>query len=159
RVLVGQHGGLQQHTGSACRKRSARTRVESRHGTAEAGRGGRRGGRLLRPRDFSVGSETLMLAASSVRVSGLIRVVLAVNFVAAVTGAAIAQGAGPPPTATCPVGRLPPTDPVGVQRVKRLLSLSEVWGTVRTLHPSLADKTVDWDAALVTAIPKVSGAR
>ena len=100
-----------------------------------------------------------MLAASSVRFSSLIRVGLAVSFLVTLTGAATAQGAGAPPAATCPVGKLPPTDPVEAQRVKRLLALSRVWGTVKTLHPSLAYKTVDWDAALVTAIPKVSGAR
>ena len=42
---------------------------------------------------------------------------------------------------------------------ERLVSLCKVWGTVRYLHPYLAYKDIDWDAALVAALPKVEAAR
>jgi hypothetical protein len=100
-----------------------------------------------------------MFAAPSARFSNPIKVVLVVSFLLALTGAATAQGAGTPSAATCPVGKLSPADPGRTQRVTRLLALSKVWGTVKTLHPSLAYKPVDWDAALVTAIPTVHGAK
>jgi C-terminal processing protease CtpA/Prc len=44
-------------------------------------------------------------------------------------------------------------------RTERLVRLCKVWGTVRYLHPHLAYKDVDWDAALVAALPKVEAAR
>lgn len=39
--------------------------------------------------------------------------------------------------------------------VERLASLARLWGTVRYLHPWLAYKDIDWDAALLRTIPRV----
>ena len=47
-----------------------------------------------------------------------------------------------------------PPDP----RAARLLGLARVWGEVKYAHPSLATSRIDWDAALVRAIPAVEGA-
>ena len=44
-------------------------------------------------------------------------------------------------------------------QTERLVKLCKVWGTVRYLHPYLAYKDVDWDAALVEALPKVEAAK
>jgi C-terminal processing protease CtpA/Prc len=43
--------------------------------------------------------------------------------------------------------------------VERLTHVARLWGTVRFLHPYLAYKEIDWDAALVRAIPAVRSAR
>lgn len=43
--------------------------------------------------------------------------------------------------------------------VDRLAHVGKLWGTVRYLHPWLAYKDIDWDAALVAAIPKVRAAK
>jgi C-terminal processing protease CtpA/Prc len=45
------------------------------------------------------------------------------------------------------------------KRTQRLVSLCKVWGTVRYLHPYLVYKDIDWDAALVAALPKVEAAK
>lgn len=44
-------------------------------------------------------------------------------------------------------------------RTERLVRLGKVWGTVRYLHPYLGYKDIDWDAALVEALPKVESAK
>ncbi len=44
-------------------------------------------------------------------------------------------------------------------REERLESLARLWGQVRYRHPSLAYKNIDWDAALVAAIPRVEAAK
>lgn len=44
-------------------------------------------------------------------------------------------------------------------REERLARVGRLWGTVRYLHPWVAYKDVDWDAALVAAIPKVREAK
>lgn len=43
--------------------------------------------------------------------------------------------------------------------VDRLAAVGRLWGTVRYLHPYLAYKDIDWDAALVAAIPRVREAK
>src|SRR6187402_3085424 len=43
--------------------------------------------------------------------------------------------------------------------IDRLVHLGKLWGTVRYLHPWVAYKDVDWDAALVAAIPRVREAK
>src|ERR1700730_7149505 len=43
--------------------------------------------------------------------------------------------------------------------VERLAGLGRVWGAVKFFHPFLAYKPIDWDGALVQAIPKVKAAR
>lgn len=47
----------------------------------------------------------------------------------------------------------PPAD------VERLTHVAKLWGTVRFLHPYLAYKEIDWDAALVRALPAIRSAR
>ena len=44
-------------------------------------------------------------------------------------------------------------------RVERLVGLARVWGTVKYFHPYLAYREIDWDKALVEAIPRVNAAR
>ncbi len=43
--------------------------------------------------------------------------------------------------------------------VERLTHLAKLWGTVRYLHPYLAYREIDWDAALILAIPRVRSAK
>ena len=45
------------------------------------------------------------------------------------------------------------------ERTERMVNLCKVWGTVRYFHPYLAYKDIDWDAALVEALPKVQAAK
>ncbi|MEA2561522.1 MAG: hypothetical protein QOH06_3026 [Acidobacteriota bacterium] len=45
------------------------------------------------------------------------------------------------------------------EQTDRLVHLGKLWGTVRYLHPWVAYKDVDWDAALVAAIPRVREAK
>lgn len=49
--------------------------------------------------------------------------------------------------------------PADEARVARLVGLARVWGAVKYFHPFLAYREVDWDRALVEAIPKVQAAR
>lgn len=42
---------------------------------------------------------------------------------------------------------------------ERLARVGELWGMVRYLHPYLAYRDIDWDAALVAALPKVREAK
>lgn len=44
-------------------------------------------------------------------------------------------------------------------RVERLVGLAKVWSAVKYFHPALAYRELDWDKALVEAIPKVRAAR
>ncbi|HSB10439.1 MAG TPA: S41 family peptidase [Blastocatellia bacterium] len=44
-------------------------------------------------------------------------------------------------------------------RVERLADLCKLWGAIKYFHPYLAYRDIDWDAALVKAIPKVQAAR
>jgi C-terminal processing protease CtpA/Prc len=43
--------------------------------------------------------------------------------------------------------------------IDRLARVGRLWGTVRYLHPYVAYRDVDWDAALVATIPKVREAK
>ncbi|MGH7512040.1 MAG: S41 family peptidase [Gemmatimonadales bacterium] len=43
-------------------------------------------------------------------------------------------------------------------RVERLASLGRLWVAIRTFHPWLAYRPIDWDAALVAAVSRVSAA-
>ncbi|MFY0565803.1 S41 family peptidase [Archangium lansingense] len=52
-----------------------------------------------------------------------------------------------------------PTPKAFPSREERLESLARLWGQVRYRHPALAYKNLDWDAALVAAIPKVEAAK
>lgn len=53
----------------------------------------------------------------------------------------------------------PTAAPAKDPHIDRLARVGRLWGTVRYLHPYLAYKDVDWDAALVAAIPKVRAAK
>src|SRR5712691_6600162 len=44
-------------------------------------------------------------------------------------------------------------------RTERLAALGRLWGVVNYFHPYLAYKEINWDAALIAAIPKVSAAK
>src|SRR5215475_9882066 len=41
---------------------------------------------------------------------------------------------------------------------KRLVDLCNLWGTIKVVHPYIWSRDVDWDAALLTALPKVRAA-
>ncbi len=43
-------------------------------------------------------------------------------------------------------------------RLDRLAALGRLWVTVKHFHPALADQPIDWDSALVAAIPRVNRA-
>jgi hypothetical protein len=49
--------------------------------------------------------------------------------------------------------------PAAPPNIDRLVRVGKLWGTVRYLHPYLAYKDIDWDAALVAAIPRVREAK
>ena len=44
-------------------------------------------------------------------------------------------------------------------RIARLVALAKVWGVVKYFHPYLAYRDIDWDRALVEAIPRVNAAK
>ncbi|MEJ7617840.1 MAG: hypothetical protein WKF30_12975 [Pyrinomonadaceae bacterium] len=44
------------------------------------------------------------------------------------------------------------------QRIERLIALCKLWAAVKYFHPYLAYRDIDWDGALVAAIPKVNAA-
>jgi hypothetical protein len=51
------------------------------------------------------------------------------------------------------------TRPAESKRVERLVGLCKLWGAIKYFHPYLAYRDdIDWDAALVAAIPKASAA-
>jgi C-terminal processing protease CtpA/Prc len=50
----------------------------------------------------------------------------------------------------------PATDSV---RIARLAALGRVWGAIKYFHPALVSKPIDWDSALVAAIPRVRAAK
>ena len=49
--------------------------------------------------------------------------------------------------------------PEETKRIDRLIGLARVWGTVKYFHPYLAYREIDWDKALVEAIPRVNAAK
>lgn len=51
------------------------------------------------------------------------------------------------------------TSACGANESDRLVSLARVWASAKFLDPDVAAGTVDWDAALVKAIPKVRAAK
>jgi hypothetical protein len=44
-------------------------------------------------------------------------------------------------------------------RIARLVGLAKVWGAAKYFHPFLPSDNIDWDKALVDAIPKVNTAK
>lgn len=64
-------------------------------------------------------------------------------------------------TVAAPVARAAPEAAAPAafpDRTERLVGLARVWAHVRYYHPYLAYKPIDWDAALVAAIPRVEAA-
>jgi hypothetical protein len=61
-------------------------------------------------------------------------------------------------TSACLPAQAQDKAPAGPDQLQRLSALCKVWGTIRYLHPFLAYKDIDWDAALVKALPKVEAA-
>ncbi len=51
-----------------------------------------------------------------------------------------------------------PRMPADSLRIERLVALGKLWNAVKFFHPSLAYRDIDWDAALVAAIPQVNAA-
>ena len=43
-------------------------------------------------------------------------------------------------------------------RLERLVSVGRLWATVKFFHPFLASRPIDWDSALVAALPRVAAA-
>jgi C-terminal processing protease CtpA/Prc len=43
-------------------------------------------------------------------------------------------------------------------RIERLAGLGRLWGAIKYFHPYVADRDIDWDAALIQTIPKVESA-
>jgi hypothetical protein len=70
---------------------------------------------------------------------------LMIALLTVVTSAAAAQGSAAPA--------------VDSVQAARLAGLGQVWGTVKFFHPYLAHRQIDWDRALVEAIPRVMAAR
>src|SRR5881394_385153 len=59
-------------------------------------------------------------------------------------------------TAQAPQQAKPVDDSI---RIERLSALGRLWYAARLFHPYLAYRAIDWDSALVAAIPRVSAAR
>jgi C-terminal processing protease CtpA/Prc len=57
-----------------------------------------------------------------------------------------------------PAGAGAQTSPADSVRIERLASLGRLWVAIRHFHPWLAYRPIDWDAALVAAIPRASAA-
>ena len=55
--------------------------------------------------------------------------------------------------------QMTPASPAASIETARLVGLCRVWGVVKYFHPALAYQPVDWDLALVQAIPKVRAAK
>ena len=54
--------------------------------------------------------------------------------------------------------RLGAQTPPDSAEVARLAGLGQLWGAVKYFHPALAHRPIDWDSALVAAIPRVRAA-
>ncbi|MDB4969424.1 MAG: hypothetical protein JWN44_5113 [Myxococcales bacterium] len=55
-------------------------------------------------------------------------------------------------------GRAGGAEPPRTDRTARLAKLCKVWGTVKFLHPWLWTRQIDWDAALLRALPRARAA-
>ena len=56
----------------------------------------------------------------------------------------------------------PQTEPPGADerlRFQRLATLGKIWATIDHFHPFLAYRDIDWDAALLRAVPHATAAR
>jgi hypothetical protein len=48
--------------------------------------------------------------------------------------------------------------PQAAPETDRLIATGKLWGTVKYFHPYLAYRNIDWDKALVDALPKIRSA-
>src|SRR5436305_15109682 len=55
-------------------------------------------------------------------------------------------------------GQTPPA-PATPAETDRLIAVGKNWSTVKYFHPYLADRPIDWDKALLDALPRVRSAR
>jgi len=59
-------------------------------------------------------------------------------------------------SSVCAAGQTPaPTSP----ETDRLVAVAKMWATVKYFHPYLADRGIDWDKALINALPRIRSAR
>src|SRR3954453_21593699 len=49
--------------------------------------------------------------------------------------------------------------PANTPEADRLIAVGKTWSTVKYFHPYLADRPIDWDKALLDALPRVRTAR
>jgi len=73
--------------------------------------------------------------------------------------ALVTEASSPAPSTSTPPPAAEPAAPVVDPRTARLVRLCTLWGKVRYLHPWVVEGTVDWDAALVAALPKALAAQ
>jgi hypothetical protein len=59
-------------------------------------------------------------------------------------------------TTTTAAGAAP--SPGAVDRFERLLGLARIWAEVKYFHPAMFQRAVDWDGALIRALPEVEAA-
>ncbi|MFL6417686.1 MAG: S41 family peptidase [Bryobacteraceae bacterium] len=50
-------------------------------------------------------------------------------------------------------------DSAGSAELDRLVAVAKTWATIKYFHPFLADGTIDWDKALLEALPRIRAAR
>ena len=60
---------------------------------------------------------------------------------------------------TQPPAQKPTPSAAEEARVARLAGLAKVWGAVKFFHPYLAYREIDWDKALIEALPKVNSTK
>lgn len=70
---------------------------------------------------------------------------------APVSSSAATETAASPPAAA-------DSQPLPAPAVERLAGLAKLWGKIKYFHPYLAYRPIDWDQALLEAIPKVEAA-
>jgi C-terminal processing protease CtpA/Prc len=58
-----------------------------------------------------------------------------------------------------PIASAAPAPAPAPTSIERIAQVGRLWGTVRYLHPWLAYRDIDWDAALIAALPRVRQAK
>lgn len=56
------------------------------------------------------------------------------------------------------VGSAAPAEPGKVDRLDRLVGLARIWAEVKFFHPAMFQRAIDWDGALIKALPEVESA-
>ncbi|HEX3763684.1 MAG TPA: hypothetical protein VHW23_33535 [Kofleriaceae bacterium] len=52
----------------------------------------------------------------------------------------------------------PVKDPSKIDRLDRMLGLARIWAEVKFFHPAMFQRAIDWDGALIKAMPAVEAA-